>query len=131
MKLRSVLLSKVQFEFHSSISTQNTQFKQGAFHAKLTPEVRQYLLRCTPRLKVGTHLTCKDQKKCASRFAFYYASRPEYSLGYPCRHDSLTPTLSPSWRSTRLSTLNAPWQLKDAPLPEEHLDFMHSSYYMD
>ena len=44
---------------------------QGAFRVNLTPEVRQWHLRCTPKLKVGLHLRYKDQQNRAPRFAFY------------------------------------------------------------
>ena len=38
-------------------------FTQGAFRVKLTPDVRQQLHRCTPKLKDSVHLRCKDQKE--------------------------------------------------------------------
>ena len=53
---------------------------QGAFSVKLTPEVRQKLLRCTLPLKVGVYLKCKDQQNRATRFAVYYASTPKSAV---------------------------------------------------
>ena len=41
---------------------------QGVFHVKLTSEVRHWFLGCTPMLKVGVRLRCKDQKSRQLRF---------------------------------------------------------------
>ena len=45
------------------------------------PEVHQQLFRCTPTFNVGVHLKCKDEKKRAAIFVFYYAiTAKDYSL---------------------------------------------------
>ena len=54
---------------------------------------------------VGVHLRCKGQQYHPSRFAFYYAGAPEYSLGYMHADRKI----NSRQRSSGIRAWNAPW----------------------
>ena len=70
-------------------------------------QARSHHLRSTPKVKVGVHLRCKDQKNRARRFAFCCAHTPKIivkAISTPPRR----PT--PRRSSSGLSAWNAPWR---------------------